>query len=129
MREPKDLHRFVIGQNEGWMDVAICRAAGISTKEVRSWSTGSSRSRWRPGSSIYFPGLKKPDLLPAPFSQELPSAHDRRAYSRTLRPWFRFVRFLLPMPMNSMMLSCGADAIARDGTFMSIWLRCVPNRT
>ena len=40
VREPKDLHLFVIGQNEGWMDVAIYRAAGIPTKEVRNWSNG-----------------------------------------------------------------------------------------
>ena len=85
VRDPKDLHRFVIGQNEGWMDVAIYRAAGIPTKEVRNWSNGQFAEQMEAGFINLFPlGLEETLTFFLPHFRKSYSAHDRRAYSRTL---------------------------------------------
>lgn len=126
VREPKDLHLFVIGQNEGWMDVAIYRAAGIPTKEVRNWSNGQFAEQMEAGFINLFPlGLEETLTFFLP--------HFRKSYPQLTidehilvrYPWFRFV-WVSPSPDADELYDAlvrGFDAIARDGTFMSIWLR------
>lgn len=92
VREPKDMHAFVIGQNEGWMDVDIYRAAGIPTKEVRNWSDGQFAKQMEAGFIDLFPlGLEETLTFFLP--------HFRKAYPQLTAdehilvryPWFRFV--------------------------------------
>lgn len=126
VREPKDMHAFVIGQNEGWMDVDIYRAAGIPTKEVRNWSDGQFAKQMEAGFIDLFPlGLEETLTFFLP--------HFRKAYPQLMAdehilvryPWFRFV-WVSPSPDADELYDAlvrGFDAIVRDGTFMSLWLR------
>lgn len=126
VREPKDMHAFVIGQNEGWMDVDIYRAAGIPTKEVRNWSDGQFAKQMEAGFIDLFPlGLEETLTFFLP--------HFRKAYPQLTAdehilvryPWFRFV-WVSPSPDADELYDAlvrGFDAIVRDRTFMSLWLR------
>ena len=126
VREPKDMHAFVIGQNEGWMYVDIYRAAGIPTKEVRNWSDGQFAKQMEAGFIDLFPlGLEETLTFFLP--------HFRKAYPQLTAdehilvryPWFRFV-WVSPSPDADELYDAlvrGFDAIVRDGTFMSLWLR------
>lgn len=126
VREPKDMHAFVIGQNEGWMDVEIYRAAGIPTKEVRNWSDGQFAKQMEAGFIDLFPlGLEETLTFFLP--------HFRKAYPQLAAdehilvryPWFRFV-WVSPSPDADELYDAlvrGFDAIVQNGTFMSLWLR------
>ena len=126
VREPKDMHAFVIGQNEGWMDVDIYRAAGIPTKEVRNWSDGQFAKQMEAGFIDLFPlGLEETLTFFLP--------HFRKAYPQLTAdehilvryPWFPFV-WVSPSPDADELYDAlvrGFEAIVRDGTFMSLWLR------
>ncbi len=124
--EPKDLYTFVIGQNEGWMDVEIYRAAGIPTKEVRNWSDGQFAEQMEAGFIDLFPlGLEETMTFFLP--------HFRKTYPQLTvdehilvrYPWFRFV-WVSPSPDADELYDAlvrGFNAIVQDGTFLSIWNR------
>ena len=124
--EPKDLYTFVIGQNEGWMDVEIYRAAGIPTKEVRNWSDGQFAEQMEAGFIDLFPlGLEETMTFFLP--------HFRKTYPQLTvdehilvrYPWFRFV-WVSPSPDTDELYDAlvrGFNAIVQDGTFLSLWNR------
>lgn len=132
VRSSADLANFVMGQNEGWMDAEIYRAAGISTKEVRNWSDGQFAHQMGMGFIDLFPlGLEET------FSYFLP--HFRKHYPQLTvdahilvrYPWFRFV-WITPTPEGDALYAAlvrGFDSIVKDGTFLKVWKqhRAVPD--
>lgn len=124
VRTAQDLSAFVMGQNEGWMDVEIYRAAGIPTKEVRNWSEGEFAEQMATGFIDLFPlGLEETLTFFLPhFRQRYPQLTvDGHILVRY--PWFRFV-WVTPGPEGDGLYAAlvrGFDAIAKDGTFMKVW--------
>lgn len=122
----RDLRAFVMGQNEGWMDVEIYRAAGIPTKEVRNWSEGQFAEQMEAGFIDLFPlGLEETLAFFLPhFRKRYPQlTTDEHILVRY--PWFRFV-WVSPKPDADALyeaLKRGFATITRNGTFMKIWLR------
>lgn len=125
-RTPEDMRSFVMGQNEGWMDVEIYRAAGIPIKEIRNWSDGQFAEQMEAGYIDLFPlGLEET------LTYFLP--HFRKRYPRLTAdrhilvhyPWFRFVWVSPRRDADALYeaLRRGFDAIAADGVFMEVWRR------
>lgn len=124
VRTAADLTRFSMGQNMGWMDVEIYRAAGIRTKEVKDWSNGEFAEQMEAGFLDLFPlGLEETlnYFLPH-FRKRYPQlAVD--PYLLVRYPWFRFV-WIAPGPDADALyaaLRTGFDRIAADGTFLRVW--------
>lgn len=124
--EPKDLHAFIMGQNEGWMDVEIYRAAGIPTKEIRNWADGEFAKQMEAGYISLFPlGLEETLTFFLP--------HFRKTYPQLTvdehilihYPWFRFV-WVSPLADADELYDAlvrGFNIIVQDGTFMTLWNR------
>lgn len=124
VRTAADLKHFSMGQNVGWMDVEIYRAAGIPTKEVKRWSNGEFAEQMEAGFLDLFPlGLEET------LNYFLP--HFRKHYPQLTvdphilvrYPWFRFV-WVAPGPETDALyaaLQTGFDKIVADGSFLRIW--------
>lgn len=124
VRTAADLKHFSMGQNVGWMDVEIYRAAGIPTKEVKRWSNGEFAEQMEAGFLDLFPlGLEET------LNYFLP--HFRKHYPQLTMdphilvryPWFRFV-WVAPGPETDALyaaLQTGFDKIVADGSFLRIW--------
>ncbi len=127
VRTPEDLHAFVMGQNEGWMDVEIYHAAGIPTKEVRNWSDGQFAEQMEAGFIDLFPlGLEETLSFFLPHFQTSYPQLTADKYILVRYPWFRFV-WVSPNHDTDELYDAlvrGFDVIAKDGTFLKIWHSC-----
>lgn len=124
VRTAAGLARFTMGQNVGWMDVEIYRAAGIPTKEIKHWSEGEFAEQMEAGFLDLFPlGLEET------LNYFLP--HFRKRYPQLTvdphilvrYPWFRFV-WVAPGPRTDALYAAlhkGFGQIAADGTFLRVW--------
>lgn len=124
VRKREDLRAFSMGQNVGWMDIEIYRAAGIPTREVKDWANGEFALQMEAGFLDLFPlGLEET------LNYFLP--HFRRHYPQlTLDPhilvrypWFRFV-WVSPRPEADPVyeaLQRGFAQLVADGRFLKIW--------
>ncbi len=126
VRTPEDMRSFVMGQNEGWMDVEIYRAAGIPVKEIRNWSDGQFAEQMEAGYIDLFPlGLEETLTYFLPhFRKRYPRlTTDRHILVRY--PWFRFVWISSRRDADALYdaLRRGFDAIAAEGAFMDVWRR------
>lgn len=122
----EDMRAFVLGQNEGWMDVEIYRAAGIPTKGIRNWSDGQFAAQMEAGFIDLFPlGLEETltYFLPhfrAHYPQLGVDPHVLLRY-----PWFRFVWVSVGEETDELYtaLQRGFDIIAQNGVFLEVWKR------
>ncbi|MFT3760155.1 amino acid ABC transporter substrate-binding protein [Thauera sp.] len=124
VRTAEDLRAFSLGQNVGWMDVEIYRAAGIQTKEIKDWADGEFALQMEAGFLDLFPlGLEET------LTHFLP--HFRKKYPQLTidphvivrYPWFRFV-WVSPRPDADEVfdaLQRGFDKMAANGRFLKIW--------
>ncbi|MCV2217655.1 amino acid ABC transporter substrate-binding protein [Thauera sp. Sel9] len=124
VRTAEDLRAFSLGQNVGWMDVEIYRAAGIPTKEIKDWADGEFALQMEAGFLDLFPlGLEET------LTHFLP--HFRRKYPQLTidphvivrYPWFRFV-WVSPKPEADEVfdaLQRGFDEMVANGRFLEIW--------
>lgn len=124
VRKREDLRAFSMGQNVGWMDIEIYRAAGIPTREVKDWANGEFALQMEAGFLDLFPlGLEET------LNYFLP--HFRRHHPQlTLDPhilvrypWFRFV-WVSPRPEADPVyeaLQRGFAQLVADGRFLKIW--------
>lgn len=124
VRTVSDLAQWTMGQNEGWMDVEIYRAAGIPTKEIKLWSNGEFAEQMEAGFLDLFPlGLEETlnYFLPH-FRQRYPQL-TTDPYLLIRYPWFRFV-WIAPGPETEALyeaLQKGFDRIVANGVFLQIW--------
>ncbi|NLX18578.1 MAG: amino acid ABC transporter substrate-binding protein [Desulfobulbus sp.] len=129
----EDLKRFSMGQNVGWMDVAIYRAAGIPTKEVKAWANGEFARQMEAGLLDLFPlGLEETLTYFLPhFRNQYPQLTvDPHLIIRY--PWYRFV-WVAATPEGKELqtaLEQGFDRIVANGDFLKLWNRYkeVPSR-
>lgn len=120
----KDMTSFVMGQNEGWMDIEIYQAAGIPTKEIRNWSNGQFAEQMAAGFIDLFPlGLEETLTYFLPhFRKQYPELtvdpHVLLHY-----PWFRFVWISPKAKADALYeaLQRGFDIIADNGLFEKTW--------
>ncbi|GAB1387767.1 hypothetical protein MASR1M59_29150 [Melaminivora sp.] len=121
---PQDLRAFSMGQNVGWMDVAIYQASGIPTKEVKVWSNGEFAEQMQAGFLDLFPlGLEESISYFLPhFQAHYPQLTlDRHLLVRY--PWFRFV-WVSPLAQADALyaaLDRGFRRIAANGQFKQVW--------
>ena len=124
VRTASDLGAFTIGQNVGWMDVDIYRAAGIPTKEIKSWADGEFALQMEAGFIDLFPlGLEETADYFLP--------HFRKAYPQLTMdthilihyPWFRFVWVAPTADADELYaaLARGFDKLVESGRFQIIW--------
>ncbi|WP_245650856.1 amino acid ABC transporter substrate-binding protein [Thauera butanivorans] len=124
VRTAEDLRAFSLGQNVGWMDVEIYRAAGIPTKEIKDWADGEFALQMEAGFLDLFPlGLEETltHFLPH-FRGKYPQLTiDPHVIVRY--PWFRFV-WVSPKPEADEVfdaLQRGFDKMVANGRFLRIW--------
>lgn len=126
VRTAEDMKRFNLGQNVGWMDVAIYRAAGIPTKEIKEWANGEFALHMEAGLLDLFPlGLEET------LTHFLP--HFRKYYPQLTvdphiivrYPWYRFVWVSPKAEADAVYkaLRKGFEIIASNGEFLEIWSR------
>lgn len=124
VRTVSDLARFTLGQNEGWMDIEIYRAAGIPTKEIKRWSNGEFAEQMEAGFLDLFPlGLEETLNYFLPHFQRRYPQLTIDPYVLVHYPWFRFV-WVSPQADATPLfeaLQYGFDAIASNGSFLSLW--------
>lgn len=124
VRTTADLARFTIGQNEGWMDVDIYRAAGIPTREVKQWGNGEFAAQMEAGFLDLFPlGLEETLSYFMPhFEQHAPQL-TTDPYILVRYPWFRFVWVSPKADADALYeaLQRGFDRIVENGNFMKVW--------
>ena len=124
VRNASDLGAFTIGQNVGWMDVDIYRAAGIPTKEIKSWADGEFALQMEAGFIDLFPlGLEETSDYFLP--------HFRKAYPHLTMdthilihyPWFRFVWIAPTADADELYAALvrGFDTLVENGRFLIIW--------
>ncbi len=119
-----DLALYSMGQNEGWMDVAIYRAVGIPTKEIKSWSNGEFAEQMEAGFLDLFPlGLEETLSFFLPHFQQRYPQLTIDPYILVRYPWFRFVWVSPQSDADELYqaLQRGFDIIARNGTFVKVW--------
>lgn len=124
VRTAADLAQFSMGQNVGWMDAEIYRAAGIPTKEIKDWSNGEFAEQMEAGFLDLFPlGLEETLTYFLPhFRQRYPQL-TVDPYLLVRYPWFRFV-WLSPGPETDELhdaLQRGFEQIVADGRFLEVW--------
>lgn len=124
VRSAADLARFSMGQNVGWMDVEIYRAAGIPTKEVKRWSNGEFAEQMEAGFLDLFPlGLEETLNYFLPHFQKHYPQLTVDPYILVRYPWFRFV-WVAPGPETEALyqaLQTGFDRIVANGQFLRVW--------
>ena len=126
VRTVADLAHFSMGQNVGWMDVEIYRAAGIPTKEVKRWSDGEFAEQMEAGFLDLFPlGLEETLNYFLPHFRKRYPQLTVDPYILVRYPWFRFV-WIAPGPRTDALhaaLLAGFDRIMADGSFLQVWAR------
>lgn len=124
VRTAADLAQFSMGQNVGWMDVEIYRAAGIPTKEIKHWSNGEFAEQMEAGFLDLFPlGLEETLNYFLPHFQKYYPQLTVDPYLLVRYPWFRFV-WVAPGPDTEALyqaLQTGFDRIVANGQFMRVW--------
>ncbi len=119
-----DLADFSMGQNVGWMDIEIYRAAGIPTKEVKRWSHGEFAEQMEAGFLDLFPlGLEESLNYFLPHFQLKYPQLTADPYLLVRYPWYRFV-WVSPHPDADALygaLQRGFDSLVNDGSFLRIW--------
>ncbi len=130
VRTAADLRAYSMGQNVGWMDVEIYRAAGIPTKEIKNWSNGEFATQMEAGFVDLFPlGLEETLTYFLPHFQKQYPQLTIDPYILVRYPWFRFV-WVSPNPDADALydaLQQGFDRIVEDGRFLEIWAQyCKP---
>lgn len=124
VRGAGDLAQFTMGQNVGWMDTAIYRAAGIPVKEIKTWSNGEFTEQMEAGFLDLFPlGLEETlSYFLAHFQRRYPQlTTDPHILVRY--PWFRFA-WLAPGASTAALhdaLQQGFDRIVANGSFVRVW--------
>ena len=124
VRSISDLAHFSMGQNVGWMDVEIYRAAGIPTKEIKHWSNGEFAEQMEAGFLDLFPlGLEETLNYFLPHFQQHYPQLTVDPYILVRYPWFRFV-WVAPGPETDALyqaLQTGFDRIVANGQFLRVW--------
>lgn len=124
VRTAADLAHFSMGQNVGWMDVEIYRAAGIPTKEIKHWSNGAFAKQMEAGFLDLFPlGLEETLNYFLPHFQKHSPQLTVAPYLLVRYPWFRFV-WVAPGPQTDALyqaLQTGFDGTVANGQFMRVW--------
>lgn len=121
-----DLTAFTMGQNVGWMDGAIYRAAGIPTKDVKDWANGEFAQQMEAGYIDLFPlGLEETlDYFLGHVQKYYPQL-TVDPYILVYYPWFRFVWVSPKADADELYeaLQRGFDILVADGRFLEIWNR------
>ncbi len=124
VRSVADLAHFTLGQNVGWMDVQIYRAAGIPTKEVKAWSNGEFAEQMQAGFLDLFPlGLEETQSFFLRHFQKRYPQLTTDSHILVRYPWFRFV-WVAPGAYTAALydaLQQGFARIAADGRFLQTW--------
>lgn len=126
VRSVQDLAAFVMGQNEGWMDIEIYRAAGVPTKEIRNWNNGQFVKQMEAGFIDLFPlGLEETLTYFLPHFRKHCPQLTVDPHILLYYPWFRFVWVSPNKKTNELFaaLQRGFDIIAANGVFQETWLR------
>lgn len=121
----QELRQYTMGQGEGWMDVAIYRAAGIPTKEVKAWRDGQFVEQMRAGFFQLFPlGLEEALHYFLPHFRQYQPSLTADPYILVRYPWFRFV-WVSPKAANAAQLyealDTGFGIIADNGVFLEVY--------
>lgn len=124
VRTVADLRSYSMGQNVGWMDVEIYRAAGIPTKEIKNWANGEFAIQMEAGFVDLFPlGLEETLTYFLPHFQKKYPQLTTDPYILVRYPWFRFA-WVSPKPDADALYSAlqkGFDILVEDGRFLEIW--------
>jgi hypothetical protein len=124
VKTARDLTAYTMGQNVGWMDVEVYRAAGIPTKEIKNWANGEFAAQMEAGFIDLFPlGIEETLTYFLPhFRKQYPQlAVD--PYILVRYPWFRFV-WVSPKPDADALydaLQKGFEILVGDGRYLEIW--------
>lgn len=129
VRQLQDLRRFTIGQGINWLDVAVLRAAGLSTREVPHWGDGQFCQQLQARQiDLFVMGLDES------LNYYLP--HFRKRYPQLLLdqhlllyyPWYR-VLWISAHPSADALyeaLSAGFDQVVHEPEFLQLWNRLRP---
>lgn len=119
-----DLRAYSMGQNVGWMDVEIYRAAGIPTKEIKNWANGEFAVQMEAGFVDLFPlGLEETLTYFLPHFRKKYPQLTTDPYILVRYPWFRFA-WVSPKPEADALyeaLQKGFDVLIQNGSFLKIW--------
>lgn len=124
VRTAADLAAFTIGQNVGWMDTAIYRAAGIPTKDVKDWANGEFAQPMEAGYIDLFPlGLEETLDYFLKHVQERYPQLTVDSHILVHYPWFRFVWVSPKADADALYeaLQRGFDILVANGRFLEIW--------